>query len=50
VEEVARRLRTGEPPVVGRIERGLLLLDPRTVLPEEEAGLLAALRRALGKG
>jgi len=47
VEEVARRLRTGEPPVVGRIERGLLLLDPRTVLPEEEAGLLAALQRAL---
>jgi L-seryl-tRNA(Ser) seleniumtransferase len=50
VEEVARRLRTGEPPVVGRIERGLLLLDPRTVLPEEEAGLLAALRQALGQG
>ncbi len=41
---------TGEPPVVGRIERGLLLLDPRTVLPEEEAGLLVALRQELGQG
>ena len=41
------RLRAGEPPVIARIERDLLLLDLRTVFPEEEAELSAALRRAL---
>ncbi len=33
VEGLARRLREGEPPVVARIERDALLLDPRTVDP-----------------
>jgi L-seryl-tRNA(Ser) seleniumtransferase len=33
---IAARLRTGEPPVIGRIEDDRLLLDPRTVLPEQE--------------
>jgi L-seryl-tRNA(Ser) seleniumtransferase len=42
-----RRLRLGEPPVIARIEREKLLLDLRTVFPEEEAELAAALRRAL---
>jgi L-seryl-tRNA(Ser) seleniumtransferase len=41
------RLRAGEPPVIARLERDLLLLDLRTVFPEEEAELSAALRRAL---
>jgi L-seryl-tRNA(Ser) seleniumtransferase len=47
VTGLARRLRTGDPPVVGRIERDALLLDPRTVAPEEDAALIAALKRAL---
>ena len=34
-EGLAARLRGGEPPVVGRIEAGRLLLDPRTLAPEE---------------
>jgi L-seryl-tRNA(Ser) seleniumtransferase len=34
-EALAARLRAGEPPVVGRIEAGRLLLDPRTLAPEE---------------
>jgi len=42
-----RRLRAGDPPVVARIEDGRLLLDLRTVLPEEEAMLADALRAAL---
>lgn len=46
-DELARRLRTGEPAVVGRIERDMLLLDPRTVLPAEDDDLLRALRQAL---
>jgi L-seryl-tRNA(Ser) seleniumtransferase len=45
--ELARRLRLGRPPVVARIEHDRLLLDPRTVLPEEDASLIAAVRAAL---
>ena len=41
-----RALRTGNPPVVARIEEDRLLLDLRTVFPEEEAELLAALTYA----
>lgn len=44
---VAGRLRTGSPPVVARIERGTLLLDPRTVLPGEDAQVLDALLSVL---
>jgi L-seryl-tRNA(Ser) seleniumtransferase len=47
VSEVARRLRTGQPAVVGRIEGGALLLDPRTVQPGEERTLIAAVKAAL---
>lgn len=47
VQELAHLLRSAEPPVVGRIERNKLLLDPRTVLPEEDGALLAALKTAL---
>jgi len=39
-----RELRTGDPPVIARIENDRLLLDLRTVFPEEEA----ALARRLG--
>jgi len=33
--------------VIGRIENDLLLLDPRSVLPEEEEALLSSLRSIL---
>lgn len=42
--EFERRLRTGRPPVVARIEKERLLLDLRTVFPEEEDELAAALQ------
>ena len=44
---VARALREGEPPVIARIEEGACCLDPRTVLPDEDAGLLAAVEGAV---
>jgi L-seryl-tRNA(Ser) seleniumtransferase len=38
-DAIAERLRAGEPPVVARIEDGRLVLDPRTVLREQETDL-----------
>ncbi len=39
-----RKLRMNVPPVVARIERDRLLIDLRTVFPDEEPELLAALQ------
>lgn len=39
-DSMAKRLRECDPPVIGRIEEERILLDPRTVLPEEEDSLL----------
>ena len=44
--ELARRLRASDPPVIGRIENDLFLLDPRTVLAEEDEVLLEMVRRS----
>ncbi|GHG13991.1 MULTISPECIES: L-seryl-tRNA(Sec) selenium transferase [Amycolatopsis] len=41
----AAALRTGDPPVVGRVVRDRCLLDLRTVRPEEDAQLREAVRR-----
>jgi len=43
-DDLARRLRLGTPPVIGRIADGRLLLDMRTVLEEQEAALVAVVR------
>ena len=43
------RLRRGDPPVVARVEDGLVALDPRTVGPAEDGLLVAAVRAALAK-
>ena len=48
VEDLARRLRTGDPPLVARIEQDTLLLDPRTVDPRQDRLLLEAVKAALG--
>jgi L-seryl-tRNA(Ser) seleniumtransferase len=42
---LAVRLRSEDPAVISRISDGCLLLDPRTVQPEERALLLEAVRR-----
>jgi L-seryl-tRNA(Ser) seleniumtransferase len=44
---LARRLRTQEPPVVGRLSGSMLLLDPRSVFPEEDQAVLQALGSAV---
>jgi L-seryl-tRNA(Ser) seleniumtransferase len=41
-DALAAALRRGNPPVVGRIAANRLLLDPRTVMPELDGSLLAA--------
>jgi L-seryl-tRNA(Ser) seleniumtransferase len=46
-EALARALRTGSDPVIGRIESGRLLLDLRTVPDHDVPALVRALLRAL---
>jgi len=42
-EELAARLRANDPAIVGRVEEGRLLLDLRTVFPDEEPAMVNAL-------
>lgn len=44
--ELERRLRAGDPPVIGRMIDGALVFDLRTVPPHADEPLLGALRRA----
>jgi L-seryl-tRNA(Ser) seleniumtransferase len=44
-EELAARLRGGIPPIVARIEDGRLLLDLRSIAPDEDAEVIEALAR-----
>ena len=46
-DRLAQGLRTGDPPVIGRIEGGQFILDPRTVLPGEGQDLLSGVEQAL---
>jgi L-seryl-tRNA(Ser) seleniumtransferase len=45
--DLLRRLREHEPPVIGRIEQDRVLLDPRTVLTDEDDALIEAVVAAL---
>jgi L-seryl-tRNA(Ser) seleniumtransferase len=47
-EALLSRLRRGEPPVVARIEGDRVILDARTVLPDEDEPLLRAIVAASG--
>ncbi len=44
--DLAQRLRTGTPAVLGRLRDGWLVLDVRTIFPEQEADLVAAIQSA----
>lgn len=47
--EIQRRLRLSSPPVIARIADGKVLIDLRTVAPEEEPELLDAIRHLTGE-
>ena len=44
-DELATRLRAGDPPIIVRVEDGRVLLDLRTVFPAQDASIIAALAR-----
>jgi L-seryl-tRNA(Ser) seleniumtransferase len=48
-DDVMAQLRSGQDAVIGRIEDGQVLLDPRTVLPEEDEAVSRAVR-SLARG
>jgi L-seryl-tRNA(Ser) seleniumtransferase len=43
--ELAARLRGSNPPIITRVDEGRVLLDLRTVFPEQDAAVLTALSR-----
>jgi L-seryl-tRNA(Ser) seleniumtransferase len=47
-DELAARLRSSEPPIIARVDEGRVLLDLRTVFPEQDAAVAAALNRIAG--
>ncbi len=46
-EKFLRALRKNHPPIIARTENDKVLLDPRTVLPEQEGALLVGLQNLL---
>ena len=47
-DELAEALRHNSPPIIARVENDRVLLDLRTVFPEQDAVIAEALRRILG--
>ena len=47
-DRLLARLRQSSPPVIARLQDNKIILDPRTVLPEQETLLLAVLQERLG--
>ncbi len=46
-DKFLRALRRNNPPIIARTEKDRILLDPRTVLPEQEGALLVGLKNVL---
>ena len=44
-DELAARLRGSDPPIIARVDEARVLLDLRTVFPEQDAAVVAALNR-----
>ena len=47
VQGVTQKLREHKPPVIGRASKNALILDPRSVFPEEDEVLITAVREIL---
>ncbi len=47
-DEIATRLRGGDPPIIARVEEGRVLLDLRTVFPEQDDCIVKALQAFAG--
>jgi L-seryl-tRNA(Ser) seleniumtransferase len=45
----SKSLRAHAPPIIARIERGAVMLDARSVLPDEDEIVVAGLRHAFGR-
>ena len=43
-DELAARLRAHDPPIIARVEEAQVLLDLRTVFPEQDAEIVRALQ------
>jgi L-seryl-tRNA(Ser) seleniumtransferase len=48
-DALAARLRRGDPAIVARIEDGRVVLDPRTVMPDEDDAVTRGVRAALAE-
>jgi L-seryl-tRNA(Ser) seleniumtransferase len=48
--ELSTRLRAGDPPIIARVEEGRVLLDLRTVFPEQDEIVISSLQNMLGNG
>jgi L-seryl-tRNA(Ser) seleniumtransferase len=46
-DKFLKKLRRQQPPIIARTEKDRILLDPRTVLPEQDGALLVGLMNAL---
>lgn len=46
-DKFLKKLRMQHPPIIARTEEDRVLIDPRTVLPEQEGALLVGLKNAL---
>jgi len=49
-DELSARLRASEPPIVARVEEGRVLLDLRTVFPEQDEVVTSSLQNILRDG
>ena len=47
-DELTSRLRTSEPSIIARVDEGRVLLDLRTVFPEQDSAVASALARIAG--
>ncbi|HZU86651.1 MAG TPA: L-seryl-tRNA(Sec) selenium transferase [Anaerolineaceae bacterium] len=48
-DRLLTQLRRGNPPIIARIEEDMVVLDPRTVLADQEGALLVALQNAIAE-